>query len=246
MKETDHLTQVQNRAAFDVALSDSFVQATAETPAALVMADVDHFKKINDAHGHPVGDDVLRMVATTIEQAVHGKGTVYRYGGEEFAFLLPNHTCEEALAVAERVRLAIENMPISSGRVTSSFGVAIVPVHAVTPGEWLNKADGALYDAKQRGRNIVRFVGEPPPQPNRPSYFVPRRKAPKPGEMPDDEKERLRREILRHGGAYCPVCEDDIPLRTHDVTAMGDLGKSFLVHCPGCGFNTNLPSPGGR
>jgi diguanylate cyclase (GGDEF)-like protein len=207
------------------------------------MVDVDHFKKINDSHGHPVGDEVLRVVASTLERVIRGKGVAYRYGGEEFALLLPNHSCEEAVAVAERARLAVEAALVAGIRVTASFGAAAVPAHAAAADDWLKKADSALYDAKRRGRNLVRFFGEPAPQSDQPKPPGPPRKSPKPGEISDDEKERLRRAILKHGGAYCPVCEDEIPLSAHDVTTHNDSGKSFLVNCPACGFNTNLSSP---
>jgi diguanylate cyclase (GGDEF)-like protein len=242
--ELDHLTRLSTRAAFDDALKRLSAAATALLPAALVMADVDHFKKINDAHGHPAGDEVLRAVAGTLERTVSGKGIGYRYGGEEFAVLLPNHSCDEALAVAERARIAIESQPLSGITVTASFGVASVPTHATSAEEWLKKADRALYDAKQHGRNVVRFSGEPAPQPDRPARTGPSRKAPKPGDIPDDQKERLRRAILKHGSAYCPACNDEIPLNSHDVTTFGEVGRSFLVDCPVCGFNTRLLGPG--
>lgn len=244
MAEIDHLTRLSTRAAFDDALRVLSADATVVVPAALLMADVDHFKKINDTHGHPAGDEVLRAVAGILERTVRGKGTAYRYGGEEFAVLLPNHCCEEALAVAERARVAIESESLSGLSVTVSFGVAAVPTHATAADEWLKKADRALYDAKQHGRNIVRFFGEPAPQPDRPRRAGPARKAPKPGDIPDDLKERLRRAIIKYGEAYCPACDDEISLTSHDVTTHNDSGKSFLVHCPACGFGTNLPSPG--
>ncbi len=243
MSNIEHLTGLLNRAAFDVALLQQCAEAAAEIPLALVMADVDHFKKINDSHGHPAGDTVLRSVADAIQRVVKGKGTAYRYGGEEFALILPNHSCDEAIAVAERVRLAVEAVQPLGLRVTSSFGVAVVPQHAANSDEALKKADVALYDAKQRGRNVVRFSGEPAPEPNVSARVGSARKAPKPGEISDADKERLRREILRSGQAGCPSCEDDMPLTSHDVTSFGESGKSFIVHCPACGFNTNLPGP---
>jgi diguanylate cyclase (GGDEF)-like protein len=208
------------------------------------MADIDHFKKINDAHGHPAGDRVLRTVADTVERVVRGKGVAYRYGGEEFALLLPNHSSDEAIALAERARLAIEALVISGLRVTMSFGLAAVPSQGTSSEDWLKKADSALYDAKQHGRNVVRVFGEPPPAADQPKQRRPARKVPQPGELSDDDKERLRRTILKYAGAYCPSCKDDIPLSVHDVTSLGESGKSFLVHCPACGFDTDLPGPG--
>ena len=242
MPALDHLTRLCTREAFDAALSALAAGATARAPAALVMADVDHFKKFNDTHGHPVGDAVLRAVAGILAATIQGKGTAYRYGGEEFALLLPNHSVDEATAVAERARVAIESERISGLNVTASFGIAAMPAHATTAEGCLTNADRALYDAKHYGRNVVRIFGEPAPQPDQPSRR-PARKAPKPGGLPDDAKERLRRAILKYGEAYCPVCKDEIPLNAQDVSTHNDLGKSFLVHCPACGFSTTLSAP---
>ena len=244
MSEPDHLTGLSTRSAFDAALTRLFAEASVDHPAVLVMADIDHFKKINDTHGHPTGDHVLRRVADTIEQVVRGKGIAYRYGGEEFALLLPNHSSEEAIAVAERARLAVESVVISGLRVTTSFGLAAVPSQATSSEEWLKKADSALYDAKQRGRNIVRVFGEPPPELDSVKGRAVTRKAAKPGDISDEEKERLRRAILKYGRAFCPTCKEDMPLDARDMTTYGESGKSFLVHCPACGFNTKLAGPG--
>jgi diguanylate cyclase (GGDEF)-like protein len=131
-----------------------------------VMADIDHFKKINDRHGHPVGDAVLREVASRLLRVVEGKGLAFRYGGEEYAVILPNHSLDEALAVAERVRTAVEAEQAAGVSVTSSYGVAIVPSHASTVDTWLKAADDALYDAKRLGRNLVTrgTTGAEPPR----------------------------------------------------------------------------------
>ena len=162
------LTRLLNRAAFNEALPRFASQATKYQPASLVMADVDHFKQFNDNHGHQIGDAVLQEVARILEDVARGKGRAYRYGGEELALILPNHTSDEALAVAERARCETEALKVSGLSITSSYGVATVPTHATTPEEWLKKADDALYDAKHLGRNLVRFFGEPPPEPGKP------------------------------------------------------------------------------
>jgi diguanylate cyclase (GGDEF)-like protein len=95
---------------------------------------------------------------------VAGRGEAYRYGGEEFAAILPNHSAEEALAVAERLRRLVEASPAPAIRVTSSFGVATVPTHAIAAVDWVKRSDEALYDAKRFGRNVVRLYGEPAPE----------------------------------------------------------------------------------
>ena len=152
--ERDHLTQLLARAPFEAALRKLSSDATEEQPASLVMADIDHFKKVNDAHGHPVGDAVLIEVARRLNLVAKGKGEAYRFGGEEFAVLLANHTAEEALAVAERARRGVESSPAGGVSVTSSYGVAAVPTHASSMDQWLKAADAALYDAKHMGRNL--------------------------------------------------------------------------------------------
>src|SRR6266480_1770986 len=91
----DHVTQLLGRATFDSVLREQCVRATAEQPVSLILADIDHFKTINDTHGHPFGDAVLREVADRLERVVRNKGSAFRYGGEEFAAVLANHISEE-------------------------------------------------------------------------------------------------------------------------------------------------------
>src|SRR3989442_1229427 len=160
----DHLTQLLTRAAFEADLLRYYNEATADQPASLIIADIDHFKKVNDNHGHQAGDAVLKELAHRLRQTIQGKGFAYRYGGEEFAVILPNHTADEALAVAERARREVEMARAGSVPVTSSYGVAVVPLHASCVDQWLKKADEALYDAKRLGPNLVRVSGEPPPE----------------------------------------------------------------------------------
>jgi len=238
--ERDHLTGLLTRAEFDSALRECLSGATEDHPAGLVFVDIDHFKKINDQHGHPAGDQVLRGIAERLSSIVQGKGQAYRYGGEEFAMILPNHTPHEALSVAERARLSVDARPVSGFSVTCSLGVAIAPHHASTPEAWLKSADEAMYDAKRLGRNLVRLTGEAAPAPNQASR--PSRKQAQPGTLSDEAKEELRLEILRHGGATCPI--DEIPLEVQRSTTFGESGESLYVYCPGCGFNTSLPGPG--
>lgn len=235
----DPLTHLLTRAAFDDALERYYKEATADQPASLIIADIDHFKKVNDNHGHQAGDEVLRELACRLLKTIQGKGFAYRYGGEEFAVILPNHTADEALAVAERARREAETAISVAGSVTSSFGVAVVPPHASNVQQWLKKADQALYDAKHLGRNLVRLSGEPPPEAGQ--VRQPARKQAEPGTLSDEAKEKLRLQILRHGPALCP--SDQVPLQVHDMTGIGDSGSSFIVNCPGCGFQTDLPGP---
>ncbi len=172
--ERDHLTDLLPRKAFDSDLAQAASSASAGEPASLIMADIDLFKRVNDTHGHQTGDAVLQEVARRLRRATAGKGHAYRYGGEAFVVLLPNHTTEEALAVAERARRAIERERINDIAVTSSFGVATLLERATDPAGWLKAADDAMYEAKRQGRNQVRLAsgssaasghveGAPPP-----------------------------------------------------------------------------------
>ena len=158
----DGLTNLFNHRHFQQLLKDEITRSGRyRDPLALVIGDIDHFKKINDTYGHPFGDTVLRNVARLLENAVRtGVDTAARYGGEEFALILVRTGEEQAMETAERIRKAIEGMPLAtpSGgdvRVTMSFGIAVLGVHAREHDELIKKADKALYRAKERGRNRV-------------------------------------------------------------------------------------------
>lgn len=139
-------------------------------PLCLIMVDVDHFKKVNDTHGHVTGDKVLKGVAEILKKKVRG-GSAYRYGGEEMAVLLPKADLEGASQVAERLRAAIEAHKIAGVKVTASFGVAQCEPALADPPAFVEKADQALYKAKEGGRNRVVTA----PAPARPSLQPSRR-----------------------------------------------------------------------
>ena len=129
----------------------------------MLMLDVDHFKKFNDQYGHATGDMVLKEVARVFEGKIRSGDLVCRYGGEEFAIILPDVTAEGAYQTAERIRAAIAEMRITSGfavhsDLSLSIGVALFPQDADTSAELLKKADAALYRAKHEGRNLVMLV----------------------------------------------------------------------------------------
>ncbi len=132
-------------------------------PLALVMADVDHFKKVNDTFGHLAGDKVLQGVAAILRNRVRG-GSAFRYGGEEMAVLLPKTGRAEAAEVAERLRKAIEARKIAGVKVTASFGVAELDASMADSAALVERADQALYRAKESGRNRVVAADPPPPQ----------------------------------------------------------------------------------
>ncbi|GMR24456.1 MAG: hypothetical protein BMS9Abin37_3003 [Acidobacteriota bacterium] len=156
--ELDDRLPLGRRGAFDRDLSRAVAEAESDgEPFALVMIDIDHFKKVNDEHGHPVGDEVLLEVAKLVVNRAVRKGAAYRFGGEEFALLLPGYSAEEAVGLAERIRKDLEVATVSSKKlqVTASFGAASVPSHAKKPEALLERADAALYEAKRSGRNRV-------------------------------------------------------------------------------------------
>ncbi len=163
---TDELTGIANHRAFREAFKRDLAQADRnELPLSLVMVDVDHFKRINDTHGHPAGDAVLRHVAGVLTGGLRGTDFVARYGGEEFAILLPKTDPPTARMVAERLRAALEKTHVhvrgQDIAVTASFGVSSLqpPFHGGIAGEGLLKAaDDALYRAKAAGRNRVELA----------------------------------------------------------------------------------------
>jgi two-component system cell cycle response regulator len=126
----------------------------------LLMVDIDHFKAVNDRHGHPAGDQVLREVARLLQEGVRTVDTVGRYGGEEFAAILPQTEIADARQLAERLRRAVEahavKVPAGEIRVTVSIGVARYPsANVASPDDLIREADQALYRAKEGGRNRV-------------------------------------------------------------------------------------------
>ena len=184
MSERDALTQLWTRGKLDSELPQNITEAAAsKQPLSLIMVDIDHFKNVNDSYGHPKGDTVLAGVAACIASVVAGKGRVYRYGGEEILVVLMNHDVQEATAVAERARRELESQRIADISVTASFGVGTFPVHGSSSEEVIEAADKAMYDAKDRGRNLVRIFGEPAPKPDK--IREPERKLPPPGVLTD-------------------------------------------------------------
>jgi len=166
MATRDPLTGLWNRGAVVALLERELPRAAREgRPLAVVLADVDHFKAVNDTHGHQAGDAVLREVARRLAGAVRPYDAAGRYGGEEFLAVLPGCGPEEAAALGERLRKAVSAGPVSAGaasvRVTASLGVAVWDGDVGTPGALLRAADEALYRAKRGGRDRVEMAEGP-------------------------------------------------------------------------------------
>lgn len=161
LSTTDVLTQLPNRRAFMDAAEREFSRANRHNlPLALLMADIDHFKRINDVHGHPAGDTVLTAIADRIRVSLRKEDLPARLGGEEFAVLLPETEATRALALAERMRQAVNGTPIAIGDgitlpVTISIGVTTLRHGDDDFANLYSRADRSLYQAKQNGRNQV-------------------------------------------------------------------------------------------
>jgi diguanylate cyclase len=158
---TDPLTGLTNRRGFDQVIATALAAPGSLSGHSLLMADIDHFKKVNDTYGHLLGDKVIRSVAQVLKATVKGRDTAARFGGEEFAILLPETPLAGARALAEHIRATIEKgrirRPDSSediGGITISIGVATY-VEGDSIESMIQRADLALYACKKAGRNRV-------------------------------------------------------------------------------------------
>ena len=154
----DDLTGVGNRRRLD---RDLVIEASnGDTPVAVIMVDVDHFKRINDEHGHDAGDQVLRAVADVLRREVRVGDVVYRYGGEEFCVLLAQTNTTEAGQVAERIRFGVSRMALAVDQpLTVSIGVALGKGAHVA--QTMLRADEALFKSKDGGRDRVTLAAQP-------------------------------------------------------------------------------------
>jgi two-component system cell cycle response regulator len=156
----DPLTGIYNRRRFESIFTNEFKRATRyQLPLTCMMIDIDHFKLINDAHGHQEGDTMLKEIARIIQSTIREVDTLARWGGEEFVVLSPNTSKEKALLAAERVRKAVASHEFTrteTKNATVSIGVAGIPDPAMdSQDKMIHAADLAMYDAKKNGRNRV-------------------------------------------------------------------------------------------
>ena len=153
---TDSLTGLYNRRFLEDYLLRELARAgRSHVPVAVIMLDLDYFKRVNDEHGHAAGDTVLEAIGSSLKRYVRASDVACRYGGEEFMLVLPETTLRAAQRKAESIRVDIERARDALFGVTASFGVAMFPDHGADAGALMRAADSALYEAKQAGRNRV-------------------------------------------------------------------------------------------
>jgi len=158
----DALTGLHNRVALDQTLTSL---ASDSRRSAIAVIDLDHFKEINDIHGHAVGDAVLQTAATRIRQALGSEGDLYRYGGEEFVAVMRDRSLDDAQRVGEDLRLALASSSVGGLWITLSCGVAVGdPEGRLSPNEVFQRADAAMYRAKEEGRDRVCVAQADEPQ----------------------------------------------------------------------------------
>jgi diguanylate cyclase (GGDEF)-like protein len=159
----DELTGIYNRRYFEAKLEDELTLAKRfRSNLCLIMFDIDHFKNINDTYGHQAGDSILAELALTAKSLMSSVDSLCRYGGEEFAIILPETKIEEAIDLAEKLRNEVEEHLFYIGdkviNITISAGIAEYPTHALLKQGLIEKADSALYYAKNTGRNNIKIA----------------------------------------------------------------------------------------
>ena len=157
LAETDTLTRLVNHGSFHDALARMFATAARDGSSfALVALDLDNFKQVNDTHGHPYGDSILRDTGERLRASVRSTDVAARVGGEEFAVLLRGTNADLAEEIAERIRADLAAIPLDGGHLECSAGVAVYPDDAGDPDALLECADAALYRAKHAGKAQTR------------------------------------------------------------------------------------------
>jgi diguanylate cyclase (GGDEF)-like protein len=158
---TDMLTGLPNRRAFYDHLQLELARTKRGARFALVQADIDYFKLVNDTYGHHAGDEVLQLFAKTLKDCLRPGDFVARHGGEEFYFILSGATKVQALKAVERIRQSVEEINSGYGKITASFGIALCTSDIESDDQLMQLADNALYEAKAAGRNRVVVAGGP-------------------------------------------------------------------------------------
>lgn len=230
----DQLTGLPNRRHADIMLDSQFAAAERGRPLAVVMFDLDHFKQVNDRHGHEAGDAVLRAFAEVLRHNTRRMDLSARFGGEEFISVLGGSGAPPAVALANRVRVGLEEQSFPWGRITVSAGVAVFEKGMGSFEVLVATVDRALYAAKQAGRNCVKVadpvVAPPPPpaatQPVRPATPAPLRGAGETVMVVDDDLGTLRSvaQLLQRAGYRVEQTDDvDAVIRRFGEAAPPDL-----------------------
>ena len=158
--QTDALTGLANRRTFDLVINE---QIQNHSPFSLIFLDIDFFKNVNDTFGHLVGDDVLKFLSHTMQELTRDGDLCFRYGGEEFAIIVPYGDRDTAIDIAERLRSKVESTESPTGEyITISLGIAIYPEHGQDSKEMISAADEAMYTSKVEGRNKTTFYSKAP------------------------------------------------------------------------------------
>ncbi|KRT53637.1 GGDEF domain-containing protein [endosymbiont of Ridgeia piscesae] len=159
LSEVDALTQLYNRRKIDLILQQMALQSRkSNTELCVILLDIDHFKSVNDQHGHQMGDKVIRAVASQLRNGLRGNDEVGRWGGEEFLIICPETNKHDGMALSERLRQRIEAHEFPTGEpLTCSFGVTCL-LSDDNSDSLMKRVDDALYQAKENGRNQVAFI----------------------------------------------------------------------------------------
>lgn len=164
LSQRDALSGLATRGYWEIRLIEEFSRSRRHSrPATLVLADIDYFKRINDSHGHLIGDTVIRMVGELLDAHTRAVDFVGRYGGDEFALILSETPVENAVKVAERIQTELAAVTLSERpgfSMTVSIGVAELSPRVLSHREWIIRADRALYQAKKAGRNCIRVFDD--------------------------------------------------------------------------------------
>lgn len=202
---TDELTGLFNRHYFETIIIDRIQKSDhSGEPLSMLLLDLDHFKQVNDTFGHPIGDELLRHVAQIMLRSIRETDILVRFGGEEFAILLPKTNLEGALAAAEKIRRAIEEQPLPAiGVRTASVGVA-ERFKSESFRHWYRRLDGALYLAKNMGRNRVEVSDGTEPLPLSASGLTWRRK----WESGNEEIDSQHKELIAIGNRLLQLAEN--------------------------------------
>jgi diguanylate cyclase (GGDEF)-like protein len=165
LTKIDPLTGAYNRRGLNEIFQRELARAQrSKQPLAMLMIDIDYFKFVNDQYGHPIGDQILRILSKELEQNLRESDVLCRYGGEEFAILLPETNIQTAKIISERMRINVDNksfeFPGMVINITISIGVACMPGNVAKLETLLKRADEAMYKAKRSGRNMVCVYNE--------------------------------------------------------------------------------------